>query len=236
MLNNYDYISENIEDQDDNENEEQKVSKFDLFIKYLDDKKWVFFILALILLFLAYAIDSFLKKDQNDLQILYTGYDFIDDEQIDYIKKTCSYISGDYNGDDVLLVDFLSLIVDKKVDYEGHYTYDSNMITRFNTELNTMSSIIFIVEPSYYNVLLSSNLLLPLSYVNDKIPEGAIDEYGILLGTLDISTLDGFKHLSPDSIVCIRRNSFDDEIKYMSTEQYNYNFDFFKRLINYTLD
>ena len=29
MLNNYDYISENIEDQDDNENEEQKVSKFD---------------------------------------------------------------------------------------------------------------------------------------------------------------------------------------------------------------
>lgn len=216
--------------------ESSKVTKFNKIINFLDDKKWLFFIIALIVLFVSYAIDSFLKKEQNDIQILYTGYEFIDDSQIEDIKNTCNYLSSDYNGDDILKVDFLSLIVDKKVDYEGKYTYDPNMVTRFNTELNTLSSIIYIVEPSYYELLRSSDLLLPLRDIINETPEGAIDEFSILLGTLDISTQDGFKELSPDSLICIRRNSKDKEIRYISDEQYNYNLDFFKKIISFTLD
>lgn len=213
-----------------------KPTKFDKIIRFLDEKKWAIFIIVLTLLFIAFGIDAFLKKDKNDIQILYTGYEFVDDEMIFSLKETCSYLSKDYNGDGVLMVDFLSMIVDKKVDFEGNYTYDSNMITRFNTELNSSSSIIFIVENSYYEVLKSSGLLLPLTTVVDHLPEGAIDEFGVILGTLDISIQKGFRDLSPDSIICIRRPAMDNEIKYISEKQYNYNLDFFKKVLNFSAE
>lgn len=214
----------------------KKPSRIDRILKFLDDKKWIVFIFILLLLFIVFCVDAFINRDKNDIQILYTGYDFVDDEKILELKKTCSYLSNDYNGDDILMVDFLSMIVDKKIDFEGNYTYDQTMITRFNTELNSSSSIIFIVENSYYEVLKNSGLLLPLSTIVNDIPEGAIDEYGILLGTLDISTQKGFKDLSPDSIICIRRPAKDNEIKYISEKQYDYNLDFFIRIINYKVE
>lgn len=214
----------------------KKPSRIDRILKFLDDKKWIVFIFILLLLFIVFCVDAFINRDKNDIQILYTGYEFVDDEKILELKKTCSYLSNDYNGDDILMVDFLSMIVDKKIDFEGNYTYDQTMITRFNTELNSSSSIIFIVENSYYEVLKNSGLLLPLSTIVNDIPEGAIDEYGILLGTLDISTQKGFKDLSPDSIICIRRPAKDNEIKYISEKQYDYNLDFFIRIINYKVE
>ena len=223
----------------DDENEEEveiEISKFQKVINFLDAKKWIFFIIILLILFIAFAIDAFLKRDQNDVHILYTGYQFIDDENITELKEACGYISNDYNGDDILMVDFLSMIVDKKMDFEGNYTYDPTMITRFNTELNTSSSIIFIVENSYYDVLRSSGLLLPISNIINDVPEGAIDETGILFGTLDISIQEGFNNLSPDSIICIRRPAAENEIKYISEKQYEHNLDFFKKLIEYKID
>ena len=219
---------------DDNE-AEKKADLFNKIIRFLDEKKWIIFILVLLVIFVAFALDSYLKKDQNDIQILYTGYEFLDDDMVSKIKTTCSYLADDYNGDNVLMVDFLPLTVEKKY-FDGNYTYDSTMITRFNTELNTSSSIIFIVEDSYYEVLRSSGLLLPLSTVFNELPEGAIDEFGILFGTLDISMQDGFKDLSPDSIICIRRPARDKEIRYISEDQYNYNLDFFKKIIEFSVE
>lgn len=223
-------------DESGNEIDKSEMSKFERIMDFLDNYKWHFFIIALVILFVVYAINLFSKKDNNDIQILYTGYEFIEDSKVDSLKTSCGYISKDYNGDDVLNVDFLSFIVDKKVDYEGKYTYDSTMVTRFNTELNTSSSIIFIVENSYYELLKNSGLLQPISEVLEEVPEGAIDEYGVLLSTLDLYLLDGFKELSPDSVICIRRPRKENEIKYISEEQYGYNLDFFKKAIEYKTD
>ena len=54
-----------------------KPTKFDKIIRFLDEKKWAIFIIVLTLLFIAFGIDAFLKKDKNDIQILYTGYEFV---------------------------------------------------------------------------------------------------------------------------------------------------------------
>ena len=196
-----------------------------------DTYKYLIIICAVIAAALLYMLFKAISTDSPDLRILVAGESYMDEDSAALASDICSGLTNDLNGDGKTVVEFLQLTAQQKLTQDGEFMYESGMMTRFNTEVNTCSSLSYIVDEAYYKLLCENSMLAPLSSIFNDIPDGAFDDYGFLYGALSLSTLDGFDKLKPDSYICFRRMPLENEIQYVDTETYQAALELFKSLV-----
>jgi hypothetical protein len=82
-------------------------------------------------------------------------------------------------------------------------------------------------------------MLVPFEEVfgKDNMPDGVIAECGIYLSSLDVKELDGFKNLSPNTVLCVRRSPDSETIKYGRLQSaWESNREIFEKLVSYKAD
>ncbi|HBL85360.1 MAG: hypothetical protein A2Y17_11670 [Clostridiales bacterium GWF2_38_85] len=206
-----------------------------------DDHKWKIIIGGAAFIVILSGIISLINKHDPDLNIMYVGPNLLSPTVEDMINQSIEEeFSSDYNGDGVLTADILALSIASIADNESdpsyvYIAYDTEILTRFNTEIRAGGSFIYIVDPVYYDMLLDLGVLAPLSSILDEVPEYALDDgFGMPFGDIYASNLDGFSKIPDDLIICIRQGPESDDLSWgRSMEQYSYNVDFFKKFVAY---
>ena len=185
--------------------------------------KWQILILGLIAVFIIIATVQLFKKTDPDVGIMVVGQTALTAEGTDVFKSTCHSIMSDYNNDGEKSVNYLELTVADSDKATGSQ-YNDNMtaLGRFNTEVASGNSIIYLVNDDFYERLKETGVLLPLSDALNasSVPKNTVDEYGVRLKELELHFAPGFSSLPGDLILCIRRSPADDEISYGRTMEY----------------
>ena len=129
----------------------------------------------------------------------------------------------DYNGDGEKVLTLLDINVVTASGELAAYAYQMNAEAqkRFTTEVVAGDSLIYILEKSFYDILVEQNCLAKLSDVldTDMIPEGS-EEYGAQVKDLPFFTQNGFSSFPDDAYVCIRSAPDDAKPNYGRTLEY----------------
>ena len=181
---------------------------------------------AVLLIFTILILQMF-TKTSYDVNILYAGHYEIervspDGEEPPYssLVDDLKNIFSDYNNDGNVNISLLNLLVMNETEAKEHYGDDAiNYLnsTLIKEDTDKLSQIM--VYGDYYLCLLSERLFLEydesygdkiFSSLTQYISEGQcemINERGIYLSSLNCYTLDEFKNLPSDTVVCLRRVS-----------------------------
>lgn len=199
-----------------------------------DTYKWLVILGACGVVALVVVCFQIFTASEARIRIMYTGSSYLDEYDRSRLQSNAKVIDTTLLTEGKSVVDLLELTVQTKLSDDGNFIYDQTMLTRFNAEVRTCESIIYIVEPSYYEKLLDGGFVAPLNTVLDEYPEeAAADEYGLVLSMLDISSLPGFDSFDPSCVLCIRRPVADGEIKYIDDAVYDANHEFFIKMVEY---
>lgn len=200
--------------------------------------KWLIILGGIVVLFLIIAFVQMLTSNEPDVTLLYTGKSTVTVKGSEELKNTVDGMIEDYNKDGTKTIDFLELTAHSAETSGVVFNADTNatVLRRFQSEIASGDSVIYLMEQYYYNKLLELDILAKLSDVlyEKDIPEQAIDEYGVYIKDLEIYNAPGFNMFPPDTILCIRRSPEKDDIKYgRSVEVYTANKLCFQKIINY---
>jgi hypothetical protein len=212
-----------------------KISEFfeNLWYHY----KWLILIILVLGTVIVVSVVQMVEKGDPDLHILFIGQNYITDEGRKDTEKSLNNLFDDYNGDGELKMDLVELTVTTIPGESYDYTYQKDSLTRFEAEIRTGKSTIYIVEDSFYAKIRELNIASPLTTVfgEGNVPDYAYDEYSFRLRDLDIAEESGFCRFPRESFVCIRHSPENDEYDYARTkEEYEYNLDFFKKFTTYS--
>ena len=130
---------------------------------------------------------------------------------------------SDYNDDGEKSVNYLELTVSENGETtNAQYNSDLTALQRFNTEVASGNSIIYLVNEAYYERLKEFDVLAKLTDVlpASAIPAETVDEYGVYLRELEIHFAAGFSRLPGSWSLCIRRSPEQDDITYGRTMEY----------------
>ena len=208
------------------------------FENFWEYHKWKVFVAIIALAVLSITLPTILNRKAPDFSILYVGPNKITSETIyDIEKSTTDFIKTDYNNDGEINADVVMMLlptaIGPKFDESGsaisnesiHYiTYDDDFYTQFLSEVMVGNTVIYIVNPIFYEKLVKENYIVPIKDVLGYTPENAIENgYGIPYANLDASNLGGFNSMNNDMIICVRysRTNEDKDI-------YNQSIEFFK--------
>ena len=165
--------------------------------------KWQILILGLIAVFIIVATVQLFSKSEPDVGIMVVGKTALTAEGTEDFKEVCYSIMSDYNGDGEKNVNYLELTVsDEDEANAAQYNFDQTALQRFNTEVTSGNSIIYLVNEAYYERLKEFGVLSKLSDVlpASAIPSETVDEYGVYLRELEIYAVFVFcRRLSPPS-------------------------------------
>lgn len=185
--------------------------------------KWHISVGALMLIFLSIATVQCMKKVDPEITILFVGEADIGSDR-DIIVEDFGHNAVDFNDNGEIDLSFA---------YFKHD--DSNTANRFNTEILAGDHHIFIVNDAYFDKLVKSEALAPISSILGYTPENTEgDGYGIRLKYLAVAETGGFDKIDRNSILCFRSNADHDADYDNGTELYKNNYDFFKALLKYT--
>ncbi len=211
-----------------------KISEFfeNLWYHY----KWLILIILVLGTLIVVSVVQMVEKGDPDLHILFIGQNYITDEGRKETEKTLNNLFEDYNGDGKLKMDLVELTVTTVPGESYDYTYQKDSLARFEAEIRTGKSTIYIVEDSFYAKIRELNIASPLATVfgEDKVPDYAYDEFSFRLKDLDVAEESGFCRFPRESFVCIRHSPQNDEYDYARTmEDYQNNLNFFKKFTTY---
>ena len=181
---------------------------------------------AVLLIFTILILQMF-TKTSYDVNILYAGHYEIERVSPDGEKPPYSSlvddlknIFSDYNNDGNVNISLLNLLVMNESEVKEHYGDDAiNYLNSTLIKEDTDKLFQIMVYGDYYLCLLSERLFLEydesygdkiFSSLTQYISEGQcemINERGIYLSSLNCYTLDEFKNLPSDTVVCLRRVS-----------------------------
>ena len=199
--------------------------------------KWQILILGLIAVFIIVATVQLFSKSEPDVGIMVVGKTALTAEGTEDFKEVCYSIMSDYNGDGEKNVNYLELTVsDEDEANAAQYNFDQTALQRFNTEVTSGNSIIYLVNEAYYERLKEFGVLSKLSDVlpASAIPSETVDEYGVYLRELELHFAEGFRRLPGNLIVCLRRSPEEDTITYGRTMEYwRANQLFFRNMFEY---
>ena len=199
--------------------------------------KWQILILGLIAVFVIIATVQLFTKSDPDVGIMVVGKTTLTAEGTADFKEVCYSLMSDYNDDGEKSVNYLELTVSENGETtNAQYNSDLTALQRFNTEVASGNSIIYLVNEAYYERLKEFGVLAKLTDVlpASAIPAETVDEYGVYLRELEIHFAAGFSRLPGKLVLCIRRSPEQDDITYGRTMEYwRGNQLFFRSLFEY---
>ncbi|MDL2287543.1 hypothetical protein LJB90_03155 [Eubacteriales bacterium OttesenSCG-928-G02] len=205
--------------------------------------KWQTILLGIIIIGGIFALIQSLQNYPSDVSIMYIGEGYLTPAvKTDMYKKSKDYMI-DYNNDGHYELTMIDINIDMSV-YDlskeknaANWEANAQAVQRFHTETAAGEAMIYIVEKSFYDLLLGKNILCPLNLVldNDLIPENTKDEYSIQISELQFFNQEAFSSIPKEYILCLRRSPDDDTIKYgRSIEYWKSNVHYFKEIFRYS--
>jgi hypothetical protein len=180
-------------------------------------------------------------REEYDISVMYAGNTILGDNASAQIEMAFEGLGAE--GEKAVLYELI-IMNDEEIGkaYEKGYTSASVSpeIVRKHKEalaFNVMSDEYFILmlSPECYHIMKSNNALEKLSDIGVSVCNGeAVDEYGVLLGSLDFAkNYTAFQALPTDTVLCFKRISemnFDREEK---VEKRAHDIDVFKKAIEF---
>ncbi len=208
----------------------------DKFENYWYFYKWQTIISALILSVIVISSFQLFSKVKPDAFIMYVGPPNLTVKVKNTMSLTAEEYLTDYNGDGKKK---LGLVDITAVNPEGVKltAYETNIeaARRFNTEIATGDSLIYILEESFYDQAAGSGALAAISSLVGDTEVKKIDSFGVKVGTLKFFNLPGFDSFPKDAILCMRDSPDENSPNYGRTKDYwDANKDFFINILTYT--
>ena len=185
--------------------------------------KWQTIVGVILVIGIIVSLLQLADNTTPDAAIMYVGPSYLTVTDKQTIGESAQTYMIDYNGDGEKLLTLLDINVVTASGELAAYAYQMNAEAqkRFTTEVVAGDSLIYILEKSFYDILVEQNRLAKLSDVldADMIPEGS-DEYGAQVKDLPFFTQEGFSSFPDDAYVCIRIAPDDSKPKYGRTLEY----------------
>ena len=150
-------------------------------------------------------------------------------------------LSADYNGDGEKKIEVFQLII-PVTEIDGEFEYDDKVAQTNNSERQRMytevangSCVVYMLHPFLYEEVKSMGVLRPLSEVLDKVPEYAVDEYGIPISELIAYRTTNLRYYPENCILCIRyeRKKGLGAMNPDDADFYKNNVSFFRDVVTY---
>lgn len=235
---------------------EQKIKLEGKFFKWLDNYwyhyKWPTIIVAFFAVaFLIMGGQAF-SQDKTDLYFIYAGpYVFEGTDAKDMASDMNKILVEDYNGDGQKLTEMVDLYILSEAQIKAEkeaadaeeevYYYNAQF---FAEERRKFDQLVFageysicLLDPHLYEYVKESGGFRPLSELFEKIPETAIDEYGIKLSDTEFGKFfTNVSKLPADTVLCLRRESTMSFInRDRAQEQYDRYVETFKNMVNFKI-
>ena len=211
---------------------------FEYFREYY---KWPALIIGVIVIALFIGFHQLAEKSDPDLSMMYVGPGYLTFDDQEKLKDAAAGLTGslhgDYNEDGRYVVNFLDLTLVYAQNAEGYQimTKDDQdtTFTRFQSELRAGDTLLYFLDPFYYEIIKREGILQPLAAVLDDASV-SFDGYGIHIGDLDAKELPGFERMPSRTVVCLRQSPTEDAISYGRTEsQWAHHRDLLQCLVAY---
>jgi len=197
------------------------------------------------------TIGQFVSRKNPDVVLIYAGPQYITPNEARAFCSAVESILPDYNENgkiDAELRDFIYMtdeqFAEAKAEAEAigvelQYDVAANKTNDqlFSIEIFSGESMICFLSSHQYDMVLAADAFVPLSELFEKIPDGAIDEYGIKLSeTKFYRFYDALKVLPDDIVIAVRKVTAMSEIasgKSKTQKIFEQNCDLFKRIMTF---
>lgn len=196
----------------------------DKFFKWLDNfwyhYKWHTLIAIFLIVVAAVGITQMTSRGTADVGVIYAGPRLLSLAEQRAVQSAVRQVMEDYNQDGKSVVEFVSLMLmsDEQIqaayekaaesgeDYFVNAQFMRDELKKFDNLIMAGDSLLCFLDPFLYKRVLDSGGFMPLTEIFDELPEGAIDECGILLSDTKFGQyFAGVNTLPADTVLCIRR-------------------------------
>ena len=199
---------------------------------------------AVLLFTVVISTAQLVSKEENDYLLLYAGPRNIAVQDLAYMERAVEAVADDYNKDGTVSVAIDDVVMlspeeqkaamDAGIAVNGEFL--NNTMDNFYQQIIGGDAVICLLSPYMYSFVYDAGGFLPLSEIFTEIPEGAVDDCGILLCETDFgSSFNGMDDLPKDTVLCIRRLStmakFKGEAKTRAAHEANV--ELFRRIVEY---
>ena len=176
--------------------------------------RWVIIIGGIFLVLLVIATVQLTSKRETDLYVMYAGPAYVGTSATRAVTDGLAAVMEDRNGDGRKDTMLYALVYQKGMQNAG------TARTQFTTEFSSGDSVLYFLSPDVYAVARETDSLVPLTEIFGETPAGAVDGYGIALGSLPFyeeylivrtkdeatgEVLYETRIFPEDTVVCLRR-------------------------------
>lgn len=211
-------------------------------LKWLDNigYHYKFHIIAVIffVIFIVIVTLQMTNREKIDINILYTGPEYIGSELKSMKTAFVQTMTYDYNGDGekgVQITD-ITLLSDEQLSERTkaanaageRFLYNPKEIQdskkKFDLEIFSGEALICLLDPYWFNYIVEASGLLPLKDALGYTPDNFINEYGVYLKDTKFGQFfTVFETLPDDTILCFRRMTTTSIFKGAKKEEARYN-------------
>ncbi len=193
------------------------------------------------------------EKEKVDTYVMYAGPDVIEGEQlINFRSALKAVLPEDFNNDGIEYVEVVTNYImsaeeikaaeseaveaETADDFYIDPTFMAQNKQKFENLIVAGEYSVCFLSPYLYEEVKAGNGFMPLSEMFDELPQGAVDEYGLLLSETDFgSYFPGVNELPEDTILCMRRiSTLTSFINKGATEKtYEKSMKLFRAIVNY---
>ena len=178
--------------------------------------KWRTIIAVFLLLVITVSVVQCATREDTDICIMYLGPLNIARVEEPQIRAAVKQVLREDLQKENYTVTILDILytndkIAERYRQEGLYfdpATNGDAVSRFDTEVIAGDSIIFMVDRQQYTVAKQNGAFVKLSEILDKVPDYAIDEYGIRLKDTDFGKyFPCFADFDEDIILCAKAKS-----------------------------
>lgn len=230
---------------------------FKKILSWLDNfwyhHKWKVIIVSIFTFAIGICVFSMVNRESYDVSILYTGPHLFKTEEKDAVVLSFeSVMKTDYNGDGKKCVDLFDMTAFTNEQAESAIaqaendgelliinTYSFNTVSQsFSQQMLAGDSMICLLDPYWYGVILENGGLVPLASVLGSKPEYACDDYSVRLCDTDFGKyFTSLSSIPEDTLLCLRSMPVGTSIAggKNAEKAYGYQKEFFKDILNFVL-
>ena len=162
--------------------------------------KWAVIMIGAFAVIFAIAAVQLIGRDKPDLYVMCAGPNYLGSAAGETIKASFQDYMGDYNNDGEKLILFADVV------YAKGTANASRAEEQFQSELSAGNSAVYFLSPELYDYAKETGLLVPLAEVFGTVPDGAVDECGMLLSETAFAreNPDAAALFPKDTVVCLR--------------------------------
>lgn len=168
--------------------------------------KWFFLLGVVVVTFVTICTIQYLTKSDADCGILIVSAKTIRENTCQNILNQAEEFIPDVNGDGKksVTIDAITLHSDLSILDRGEREQAREDYKHYSDEILAGEACILLLDEYYFAELSDNGNLVNLHAVFSKLPETALNEYGVLLKNTPLYLLDGFSDLPDDLILCLK--------------------------------